>query len=72
MPEELDTAQVEWFNATVRNRRAKWGAPIPSLVFVHIPLWEYQEALASRTEQTCFGDADEVWVWTRVYGCGCE
>lgn len=56
MPEELSTEQVVWFNDTMRARRSKWG-DVPTLVFVHIPLWEYQDALNGGDQ--CFGDADD-------------
>ena len=33
------------------------GPPIPALVFIHIPLWEYRAALKQRRH--CFGVADD-------------
>ena len=56
MAEELSVEQVAWFNETMQMRRAKWGG-VPTLVFVHIPLWEYQDALLAG--ENCFGDADD-------------
>ena len=58
MPEELHAAQVAWFNRTVDARRRRWGgAPIPALVFVHIPMFEYQDAL--KRDFNCFGTSDD-------------
>lgn len=58
MAEELYAAQIAWFNETVRARRkAHNGAVVPALVFVHIPLYEFQSAV--QAGDSCFGDHDD-------------
>jgi hypothetical protein len=55
MPEELYTAQIKWFNHTIEARRkAHNNAKVPALVFVHIPLWEFESAIQGGSH--CFGD----------------
>ncbi len=58
MPEQLYANQIAWFNRTISERRARFGAAIvPALVFVHIPVWEFQTALAQGKQ--CFGTSDD-------------
>lgn len=34
--------QVNWYSETSKKVEQQWGHKIPSLVFIHIPLWEYR------------------------------
>ena len=58
MPEQLHVEQVVWFNKTISSRRKSFnGTIVPALVFVHIPLFEFQDAI--KNEKRCFGDHDD-------------
>ena len=58
MPEQLYANQIAWFNRTISERRSRFGAAVvPALVFVHIPVWEFQSALAQGKQ--CFGTSDD-------------
>jgi hypothetical protein len=63
MPEEVYAAQVTWFNDTVKARRKAHSEQnstiVPALVFIHIPLWEFQDAVATPAKHSCFGDHDD-------------
>ena len=60
MAEEVYAAQVQWFTETVRARRQTHNGSVPALVFVHIPLWEFQNAAkAGGGGSSCFGDHDD-------------
>ena len=60
MPEQLYTAQIQWFNQTVEQRRIDHnGTAVPTLVFVHIPLWEFQRAVKTTVPNGCFSDHDD-------------
>jgi 3',5'-cyclic AMP phosphodiesterase CpdA len=55
MPEEIYETQIRWFNETVRaKRKAHNDTAVPALVFVHIPVWEFQDAVKAGSH--CFGD----------------
>lgn len=34
--------QVNWYSETSKKVEQQWGHKVPSLVFIHIPLWEYR------------------------------
>ena len=34
--------QVEWYSKTSRELERRAGQPVPALMFIHIPLWEYR------------------------------
>lgn len=34
--------QVSWYNETSKKLEQQWGHKVPSLVFIHIPLWEHR------------------------------
>ena len=61
MPEELYPAQVDWVDRTLMERRRartlEGTDPTPTLIFVHIPLWEFEAARASG--KGCFGTSDD-------------
>ena len=57
MPQELYSNQIAWFNRTIVEKRQRFGKLIPALVFVHIPLWEFSDAL--KGDDHCFGDSDD-------------
>lgn len=56
MMEEVYPAQIEWLNETLKERRERYGGPVQTLVFVHIPVEEFQTASSS---PKCFGDHDD-------------
>ncbi|MDQ1002625.1 3',5'-cyclic AMP phosphodiesterase CpdA [Neobacillus niacini] len=47
--------QVSWYNETSKNLEKQWGHKVPSLVFIHIPLWEHRymwfASVDSRTDE---------------------
>lgn len=47
--------QVSWYSETSKNLEKQWGHKVPSLVFIHIPLWEYRymwyASVDSRTDE---------------------
>ena len=58
MIEEVYPAQIEWLNKTLKERRERFGGiAVQTLVFVHIPVEEFQEASSSSNK--CFGDHDD-------------
>lgn len=57
MTEEVYLPQIAWFNQTMAARRRRFGGQVvPALVFIHIPLWEFADALKAGR---CFGDHDD-------------
>ena len=56
MMEEVYPAQIEWLNNTLKERRERYGGTVQTLVFVHIPVEEFQTASSS---SKCFGDHDD-------------
>jgi hypothetical protein len=47
--------QVSWYYETSKNLEKQWGHKVPSLVFIHIPLWEHRymwfASVDSRTDE---------------------
>lgn len=56
MVEEVFPEQISWFNRTMQARRSEFGRLVPALVFVHIPLHEFEDALEGGK---CFGTRDD-------------
>ena len=54
--EDLYAGATAWLGATAAALAARFGAPVPSLTFVHIPPPEYTAAASSRS---CVGMADD-------------
>ena len=44
MPEEIYPQQIAWLNATIAARRARFRQIVPAMVFVHIPLAQFENA----------------------------
>jgi hypothetical protein len=57
MIEEVFIEQISWFEEKVESQRNKFNAKVPALVFVHIPMAEFQSALNEK--KSCFGDAED-------------
>lgn len=48
----LKDSQITWYKETVRDIEQKNGAPVPSTMFIHIPLNEYKTAYEEITGET--------------------
>jgi 3',5'-cyclic AMP phosphodiesterase CpdA len=57
MIEEVFIDQISWFKETIKTQRRKFNEKVPALVFVHIPMAEFQNALDEK--KSCFGDSDD-------------
>ena len=57
MIEEVFPAQLDWFQQTVEAQRERFKMKVPALVFIHIPMAEFKDALVEKRH--CFGDADD-------------
>jgi UDP-2,3-diacylglucosamine pyrophosphatase LpxH len=44
--EWIHPSQIEWYQRTSRELETRWGAPIPALMFFHIPLVEFRDMIA--------------------------
>ncbi|TPX30515.1 hypothetical protein SmJEL517_g05934 [Synchytrium microbalum] len=53
-PNWVNASQVAWLNKTITDTNVKFGA-IPSLVFYHIPVYEYRITLEKHFTEECKG-----------------
>jgi len=59
MLEQVHRGQIAWFNETISTRRSRYHPQVvPAMVFVHIPLTQFQAAVDQGASK-CFGEHED-------------